>query len=155
MPLIHVLYLAQYTMPNFIRCLDALCPQGIALLRISVGVLILLHGTAKLFGIPAEMVNEVVPPLFSPHGLAGLIQTLGGICLILGLFTRYAAFLLSGTLAVAYLGWKASLNDWWLPAVNGGEDAVLYSLIFFTLFIVGGGAYALDNRCSTSAAKSC
>lgn len=132
-------------MSNLIQRLDAIQPYGIAFLRVSVGALILLHGMAKVFGIPSAMVVNTLTPLFSPHGGAGLIQTLCGIFIIVGLFTRPAAFLLSGTLAVAYLGWKASARDWWLPAVNGGEDAVLYSLIFITLSIVGGGAYALDN----------
>ncbi|MEM6894133.1 MAG: DoxX family protein [Bacteroidota bacterium] len=115
--------------------------KALALLRIIVGFLIFWHGTQKLFGYP---------PTENPQGtlstllfMAGILEFFGGILLCIGLFTRWAAFILSGMMAVAYC--MVFISTSFLPIINHGELAVLYCFVFFYLFFSGGGAYSLDN----------
>lgn len=104
----------------------------------------MLHGTAKLFAIPhLEMFDGL--QLLSLYGFAGILEAVGGLLLLLGLFTRPVAFILSGQMAVAYFiahTAKAPL----LPLVNGGEAAALFCFIFLYLSAAGGGSWALDNK---------
>ncbi len=104
----------------------------------------MLHGTAKLFAIPhLEMFDGL--QLLSLYGFAGILEAVGGLLLLLGLFTRPVAFILSGQMAVAYFiahAAKAPL----LPLVNGGEAAALFCFIFLYLSAAGGGSWALDNK---------
>jgi putative oxidoreductase len=94
-----------------------------SLLRIVAALLFLLHGTHKLFGIPAG--EGVAPvPLLPLMGVAGALEVVGGILLVGGLFTRPVAFILSGEIAVAHVTAHAPQGFW--PVVNGGELAVLY-----------------------------
>ena len=77
---------------------------------------------------------------------AGWIETVGGVCLILGLFTRPVAFILAGEMAVAYfIGHVARLGNMLVPMVNGGEPAVLYCFIYLYLATAGGGLLSMDN----------
>lgn len=119
-------------------------PRALGALRIVAGYLFIAHGTTKLFQAPAiEMFANV--PLLSLAGAAGTIEVVTGALLILGLFTRPAAFLASGLMAFAYFIAHASQGNALLPILNGGELAVLYSFLFLAISVVGGGAWSLDN----------
>ena len=122
-------------------------PYALALLRIVAAYMFLLHGTAKFFEFPVSMTggNGSVP-LMSMYGIGGILEIGGGILLLLGLFTRPVAFLLSGMMAYAYFFMHATAENIALPLVNQGELALLYSIVFFLLVFVGAGAFALDNK---------
>ena len=118
-------------------------PLLLSILRIAAAYMFMLHGTAKLFAMPHIAMFDGLQ-LFSLYGFAGMLEVAGGLLLMLGLFTRPAAFILSGQMAVAYFmahAPKAPL----LPLLNGGEAAALFSFIFLYLAAAGGGALALDN----------
>lgn len=123
--------------------LNKYSPYVLALLRIVAAYMFLLHGTDKVFGIPAVFGQQ---PLFSLFGIGGVIEIIGGVLLILGLFTRPVAFILSGQMAVAYFYVHASAANVLLPILNQGELAALYSLVFLFFFVHGAGAFALDNK---------
>ncbi|HBO38011.1 MAG TPA: DoxX family protein [Pasteurellaceae bacterium] len=122
-------------------------PYVLALLRIIAGYMFLLHGTAKFFEFPVSMTggNGGVE-LFSMYGIGGIIEIVGGVLIILGLFTRAAAFVMSGQMAYAYFFMHASAADILLPIANKGELAALYALVFLYFVVAGGGAFALDNK---------
>lgn len=126
--------------------LEGLRPYMLAVLRIATAYMFLLHGTAKFWEFPISMTggNGAVP-LMSQFGIGGVLEIVGSILLILGLFTRPVAFLLSGMMAVAYLQMHADLSNILLPLANGGELALLYSGIFLYFVFAGSGAFALDN----------
>lgn len=117
-----------------------------ALLRIVAGGLFAIHGAQKIFGVLGAKSQEVGSQLW----IGGLIELVTGILVAIGLFTRPAALLASGTMAVAYFQyhWKLALDNYkWLPAVNQGEMAVLYCFIFFVYALSGAGSLSLDaNR---------
>lgn len=117
-------------------------PRVRAILRIVVGLLFLEHGTAKLFGFPHVPMYDHLQ-LFSLIGLAGVIEALGGLLFCLGLFTRAAAFIMSGEMAVGYF--MAHAPKSFFPALNGGDAAILYCFIFFWFFVAGPGSWSLDN----------
>lgn len=124
-------------------------PQFLALLRVITGYTFFLHGTAKLFSMPhIEMFDGL--QIFSLFGVAGILEVVGGFLLILGLFTRPVAFLLSGQMAIAYFIAHAGANNFWLPLINQGESAVLFCFIFLYFVFSGGGAFALDNRVNSA-----
>jgi putative oxidoreductase len=120
--------------------LASLSPWFLSLLRVVAALLLISHGTMKLLGFPA---SDFQPPLFSLFGLAGVIEIAGGLLLVLGLFTRPAAFILSGETAAAYF--IAHAPQSFFPLQNGGESAVLFSFVFLYLVFAGPGAVALDN----------
>ncbi|MEM6765695.1 MAG: DoxX family protein [Bacteroidota bacterium] len=116
-------------------------PRVLALLRMVMGFLIFWHGTQKLFGYPpSEGASGELSGLLL---LAGILEFIGGILLFIGLFTNWAAFILSGTMAVAYFMVYGSIS--FLPIVNHGELSVIYCFVFFYLFFSGGGAWSIDN----------
>ncbi|OOS06355.1 putative oxidoreductase [Moraxella cuniculi DSM 21768] len=116
--------------------------QILSIVRIATAYAFLLHGTAKFFEFPVSMTDgNGSVPLFSLFGAAGILEIVGGILLILGLFTRPTAFILSGQMAVAYFMMHFSL----FPFTNGGESAMLFSFIFLYLAAAGGGAWSLDK----------
>ena len=121
--------------------LSANAPRVLSILRIITGFLILWHGSQKLLGFPpsGQPGGGPLPPLMI---IGGVLELAGGILILLGLFTRPVAFLLSGMLAVAYFGWHAPGG--FLPLTNRGELAVLYCFVFFYLFFAGGGPLSLD-----------
>lgn len=119
-------------------------PQILAILRIATAYMFLLHGSAKLLGIPHIAMFDQLQ-LFSLYGFAGILELVGGLLLILGLFTRPVAFLLSGEMAVAYFMAHAHTNPL-APLTNGGEAAALFSFIFLYIATAGSGAWAIDNR---------
>lgn len=110
------------------------------LLRIVAGFLFWAHGAQKLFGFLTEN-----PPVefFTLVGLAGILETVGGILLVLGLFTRPVAFILSGQMAWAYFSVHAPQGFW--PIQNNGELAALYSFVFLYLAARGGGTFSIDG----------
>ena len=114
----------------------------LGVLRIIAAFLFMAHGSQKLFGFPPtfQMNAGSLPPLMLA---AGLLEFVGGALLLLGLFTRPVAFLLSGQMGVAYFMSHAPKGFW--PVLNGGELAVLYCFLFLYLAAAGGGAWALDN----------
>lgn len=119
-------------------------PRVLALLRITTGYMFLLHGTGKLFGIP--MIGKGTVQLMSLSGVAGMLEVAGGVLLVLGLFTRPAAFIVSGEMAFAYFMGHAMPQGWVLaPLMNRGESAALFCFIFLYLSVAGPGAWSLDR----------
>jgi putative oxidoreductase len=116
-------------------------PRVLSIVRIVAALIFMAHGTQKLFGFPAS--DRPQPELFSLLGLAGVLEFVGGILLVLGLFTRPVAFILSGQMAVAY--WMAHAPQNFFPILNGGDAAILYCFVFLYLAAAGGGAWSLDN----------
>lgn len=115
-------------------------------LRIVAGVLFSLHGMQKILG---WFTSKAQPAFASQLWLGGLIELCAGLLIAVGLFTRPAAFLSSGTMAVAYVQfhWKLQLADsHWLPIVNKGELAVVYCFLFLFIAARGPGPFALDAR---------
>ncbi|CAJ0863037.1 hypothetical protein AMST5_01544 [freshwater sediment metagenome] len=111
-------------------------------LRIVTALLFLQHGTAKLFGVPhVDMFNGL--KLVSLLGVGGVIELIGGLLLLIGLFTRPVAFILAGEMAVAYFGFHAFQNFW--PLVNKGELAALYCFVFLFFSVAGPGSFAVDR----------
>lgn len=127
---------------------------GITLSRIAIGYTFALHGTAKFFEFPISMTggNGVVS-LFSMYGLAGLLEIGFGLFFILGLFTRFSAFILSGLMASAYFIAHASLENWLLPIVNKGEVAYLFCFIFLIFSFLQPTKYSIDYLISKKCNK--
>jgi putative oxidoreductase len=119
-------------------------PRALAALRIVAGYLFLQHGSAKLLGVPHVAMFDHLT-LFSLIGLAGALELVGGALIVLGLFTRPAAFILSGEMAAAYFMAHASTGNVLLPTVNEGEAAVLYCFVFLFLSVAGAGAWSIDS----------
>ena len=117
-------------------------PRLLGLLRIILGFLFLQHGTAKLFGMPHVAMFDGLQ-LLSLMGAAGVIELVGGSLLLVGLFTRPVAFILSGQMAAAYFIAHAPAG--FLPILNGGEMAVMYCFTFLYFAVAGAGAYSLDG----------
>lgn len=115
-----------------------------ALLRIVFGLLFAFHGMQKTFGILAKS----HPALLSQVGIGGVIELVAGLLIALGLFTRHAAFLASGTMAVAYaqFHWKLQMDANIFPAINKGEPALLFCLVFLYMACRGAGPYSMDAR---------
>ena len=125
--------------------LDELCaaraPRLQSLLRIVTALVILQFGLTKLFGFPylEGLSNQ---PAFSLYWFAAIIETVGGTLMLLGLFTRYVAFIMSGEMAFAYFIEHARVS--FFPLQNDGNDAVLFCFIFLFLAAAGGGPFSLD-----------
>lgn len=117
-------------------------PRLLSVLRIVAALLLMQHGAQKLFGFPAGPQAQPTPPLLSLMGLAGVLEFFGGLLLLVGLFTRPVAFVLSGLLAVAYFMAHAPQGFW--PVLNRGELAALYSFVFLYLAAAGGGPWSVD-----------
>jgi putative oxidoreductase len=115
--------------------------EAYALMRIVSGFLFLWHGTQKLFGYPPGMPAGV--PGFITY-VAGPIELVGGALVMIGLFTRGAAFLASGLMAAAY--WMAHGTKALLPMMNGGETAALYCFVFLFISTQGPGIWSVDGR---------
>ncbi len=122
--------------------LETWAPRMLSVFRIVVGLLFTEHGTAKLLHFP-EVASFDNLQLFSLIGFTGVLELAGGLLVLLGLFTRPAAFILSGEMAVAYF--MAHAPRGFFPLLNNGEAAVFYCFAFLYLCVVGGGAWSLDN----------
>lgn len=116
-------------------------PRALAILRVMTGLLFMTHGTMKLFGFPAGD-SPMAVELFSLIGLAGILEVFGGLLIVLGLFTRPVAFILSGQMATAYF--MAHAPQSFYPLLNGGESAVLFCFVFLYLVFSGPGAWSVD-----------
>ncbi len=116
-------------------------PHLLSVLRIITAFLFMQHGAQKLFSFPAPS-GMGEPPLFSLMGFAGVLELFGGLLVLIGLFTRPAAFILSGMMAVAYFMAHAPQGFW--PLLNGGELAVLYCFVYLYLVFAGGGDWSVD-----------
>jgi|694.fasta_scaffold07579_16 putative oxidoreductase len=116
----------------------------LGIFRIVIGFLFALHGTAKLFGWPATKGGGAVPFGTWPYWWAGVIELVVGVLVALGVFTRIAAILGSGTMAYAYF--TAHQSKGLLPIENGGEPAVLFCFAFLLIAFAGAGAFAVLDR---------
>lgn len=120
-------------------------PRAQALLRIVTAYMFLTHGTAKLFGMPHIAAFDKLQ-LFSLLGLAGVIEIVGSVLLLLGLLTRPAAFIMSGEMAFAYFMGHAPRGSVLLPLLNQGELAVQWCFVFLFFAAAGPGAWSIDAR---------
>ena len=121
--------------------LSAYAPQALAVLRIVTALLFILHGTQKIFGFPSA---EFSPPLMSLFGLAGAIEIVAGLMILFGFFTRPAAFIASGLMAVAY--WMAHAPSDLFPSNNAGDAAILFCFVFLYLVFAGPGAWSINRK---------
>ena len=121
--------------------IDTWSPRILGVVRIVTGFLFLTHGSAKLLGYPHVAMFDGLQ-LLSLMGVAGILELVGGLLVVLGLFTRPVAFILSGEMAAAYF--MAHAPQGFLPLVNQGEAAVLYCFFFLYLFVAGPGAFSID-----------
>ena len=124
-------------------------PRVLAILRIMTALLFMEHGTQKLLGFPTP--TNPQPALLSLLGVQGVLELVGGLLLVLGLFTRPVAFLLSGDMAVAYFMAHAPRS--FFPVLNGGDAAILYCFVFLYLAVVGAGAWSLDEMRARTPAR--
>jgi putative oxidoreductase len=122
--------------------LDRYTPYALAVLRIVTALIFIEHGTQKLFGFPAPPGGGYPAP-FSLAWVGGVMEVVGGGLILLGLFTRPVAFLLSGEMAVAYWMFHAPRNLY--PLLNGGDASILYCFVFLLFVFTGPGAWSLDN----------
>ena len=115
-----------------------------SVLRIITGLLFIQHGLAKHLGFPAVDMFKDGVPLLSIFGIGGVLEIVGGLLIILGLFTRITAFVLSGMMAVAYFMFHAPAS--FFPIQNGGELAILFCFVFLFLAAAGAGPWSLDAQ---------
>jgi putative oxidoreductase len=118
-------------------------PRLLSVLRIVTALLFMMHGTEKLFQMPHVAMFDNLQ-LMSLMGLQGVLEAGGGLLLMIGLFSRPVAFVLSGDMAVAYFmaHWPKS----WLPILNEGDLAVLFCFVFLYLSVAGPGPWSIDAR---------
>jgi putative oxidoreductase len=132
----------------FFERLGAWRPQLLSVLRIVTALLYLQHATMKLFHFPAMPMPAGAPPPggggFSPFLLIGILELVGSLLLIAGYWTRLAAFVLSGEMAVAY--WTSHAPHSFFPLLNFGEAAILFCFVFLYVAAAGPGAWAVDTR---------
>ena len=119
-------------------------PYALAALRIVSGLIFLEHGTQKFLGFPPGEAAFSGLALNNPGAAAGIIELVTGLLIVLGLFTRPAAFLASGTMAAAY--WYAHAPQNAFPVNNMGDAAILYCFVFLYFVFAGPGAWSLDGR---------
>jgi putative oxidoreductase len=116
-------------------------PQLLSVLRITAAFTFLQHGSAKLLGFPeVEMFANL--QLASLYGVAGVLELVGGVLLLIGLFSRPVAFILAGQMAVAYF--MAHSTPFFAPMLNGGEAAYLFCFVFLYLAAAGPGPWSID-----------
>jgi putative oxidoreductase len=115
-----------------------LAPYVLSIVRIMVALLFFEHGTSKMFGFPSPR----MPDLFTLSWFSGALEFVGGALLAAGLFTRTAAFIVSGEMAFAYFLSHAPRG--FFPQLNGGDAAILYCFIFFYFIFAGAGPWSLD-----------
>ena len=131
--------------------LDSWSPKVLSLLRFVVGLVFLQHGTQKILHFPAALAppggggpRPAMPPLMAMlGGASGWIELVGGILIVIGLFTRPVAFLISGEMAIAYFMAHAPRSPF--PILNGGDLAVTFCFVFLYLAFAGGGPLSVDG----------
>jgi putative oxidoreductase len=122
-----------------VASLDRLSPHVLSILRIVAALLFLEHGMSRLFAYPSPLPT---PDVFTLYWFAGAIEFAGGALVLAGLFTRAAAFIMSGEMAFAYFISHAPHG--FFPILNRGDGAILYCFIFFYLVFAGAGPWSLD-----------
>jgi putative oxidoreductase len=130
--------MASYNAASF----SAWQPRALAILRIVAGLCFLAHGVVKLFGFP-EGAQPGQQEIASLMGIGGLLEVVGGALIMIGLFTRPTAFVMSGMMAVAYWMFHAPQSPF--PVVNGGDAAILYCFVFLYFVTSGPGAWSVDG----------
>ncbi len=127
--------------------LDRYTPYAIAALRIVTALIFMAHGMQKLFGWPAPSASGL-PPMFSLLWFGAVLELVGGLAILAGVFTRPVAFVLSGEMAVAY--WMFHAPESFFPVLNGGDAAILYCFVFLLLVFTGPGAWSVDGARSSA-----
>jgi len=122
---------------------SAYTARALSVLRIITGFLFVQHGTAKFFGVPHVAMFDGFQAA-SLMGVAGALELIGGALLMIGLFTRPVAFVLSGFMAVAYFMAHASKGGVLTPILNGGELAIMFSFVFLLFSAAGAGPWSVD-----------
>jgi putative oxidoreductase len=130
------------TNTRFLNATSSYSPLVLSLLRFVAGLIFMEHGTQKLLNFPVSEHGTVA--LFSLIGLAGALELVLGLAVTVGLFTRVAAFILSGEMAFAYF--MAHFPRSLFPALNGGDAAILFCFVFLYLAFAGGGPIGLDGK---------
>ncbi len=122
---------------------EAWAPRLLSVMRILLGLIYLEHGLQKYFGFPTPQPANF--HVVSMVGAAGAIEIIGSVLIILGLYTRWVALLISGEMAIAFFIYANRLARSLYPLANGGELEATFCLFFFTIFLVGGGVWSLDR----------
>jgi putative oxidoreductase len=131
------------TEPSLVTKWRSWSPYLLSVLRIIVAFLFIQFGTGKVFALPASIMPEGgTAPFGSLAWFAGILEAFGGLFILLGLFTRPVAFLLSGEMAFAYFIGHAPQGFW--PVLNQGHSAILFCFVFLYLSSVGAGPWSLD-----------
>ena len=133
-----------------LESLDRFTPYALALLRIVTALVFMPHGMQKLFGFPAPPEGGL-PPALSLLWIGAVMEFGGSLLVLIGLYTRAVAFLLSGEMAVAY--WMFHAPRGLVPALNGGDAAILFCFIFLLFVFAGPGAWSLDGLLARGAAR--
>lgn len=126
--------------------LERFSPQLLSALRFVSGLLFVAHGTTKLLGFPPTEMFAQPPETLSLIWFAGVIEIVGGGLITIGLFTRPAAFVCSGMMAVAY--WMAHATQSFYPVQNGGDAAILFCFAFLYIAAAGPGPLSVDSAIS-------
>ena len=126
------------------KWLEKYADEAYALMRIVAGFMFAFHGAQKILGV----LSQFQPPVMSQLWFGGLIELVCGLAVMLGFWTRAAAFLASGEMAVAYFQfhWKFQLGPQFFPAMNKGELAVLYCFVFLLIASRGGVKWSMDKK---------
>lgn len=127
-------------------------PRALSVLRIVTALLFIEHGTQKLFGFPDGGSSQTMEALMSQMGIAGILEVVGGSLILVGLFSRPVAFILSGMMAVAY--WLVHAPHSFFPINNGGDAAVLFCFVFLYMVFAGPGPWSLDAMLKRPAAPA-
>ena len=127
----------------FTKALESKQEAAYAFMRVISGFMFTFHGIQKIFGVLAD---HPAPPFGSQMWVGGVIELVCGVLIAVGLFTPYAAFLASGTMAVAYaqFHWHFAFDSHFFPVVNGGEMAALYAVLWLFVACKGGGLFSVD-----------
>lgn len=118
-------------------------PRVLSIVRVVSALIFMAHGTQKLLNFPPRANNAAAPDILSMYGIAGSLEIVGGALLLVGLFTRPVAFVLSGLMACAY--WIGHAPRSLYPVLNGGDASILYCFLFLYFVFAGGGAWSLDK----------
>jgi putative oxidoreductase len=133
------------TAPKLVSKWPTFAPQLLSVLRIAAAFMFMLSGSMKLFAFPAGIPpNGGTVPLVSQMGLGAILEVFGGGLVLLGLFTRPVAFILSGEMAVAYFQFHFPQGFW--PTINGGMAAALYCFVWIYFSAAGAGPWSLDAK---------
>jgi putative oxidoreductase len=133
------------TAPNIVAKWPTWAPYLLSVLRIVTAFLFMQFGMAKLFAFPAAiMPGEGTAPVVSLVGLASILETFGGLLLLLGLFTRPVAFIVAGEMAIAYFVGHAPQGFW--PVLNQGHPAIMFCFVWLYISAAGPGPWSLDAK---------